>query len=221
MRNFRNKSAVMCSLISSLAALLLMWAACSVRDVQIERISGKRQESRVVVTGVRRDCEIPRITARVYSVFGSKMLGITTSFSSKEELRAGEIADLTLEFDRIAPDDRSAPLDVSSKLIAIKDRRGIDRLCAAVCSLRDSMTRAVRDTIKDKEECALCTAVITGHRDLVSVETRIALARAGVSHILAVSGLHITAILGAVFWLLRKSGTPRSLSFVIATLMGR
>ncbi len=50
---------------------------------------------------------------------------------------------------------------------------------------------------------ALATALLTGARGHLPKETREDLRRAGLAHILAISGLHLSLVAGLVFWLVR------------------
>lgn len=58
----------------------------------------------------------------------------------------------------------------------------------------------------DNETAAIVGALITGETGSISEGARRRMSIAGVAHILAVSGLHISAIAAAMAWLLRKLG---------------
>ncbi len=53
-----------------------------------------------------------------------------------------------------------------------------------------------------EEEAALLTGLCLGDKSGFSSEMRVDLANAGISHIVAVSGLHLSILLGSVLWLL-------------------
>lgn len=60
------------------------------------------------------------------------------------------------------------------------------------------------------QEGALCVSLITGDRTLLSDDTLLNFERAGISHVLAVSGLHVSVLLGllsGIFKKLRVKGT--------------
>ncbi len=56
---------------------------------------------------------------------------------------------------------------------------------------------------ENEHAAALATALLTGARGHLSVEIREDLRRAGLAHILAISGLHLSLVAGLVFWLTR------------------
>ena len=68
------------------------------------------------------------------------------------------------------------------------------------------------------ENGRLASAILLGNRQLVSNTTTRDFARAGVSHILAISGMHMGIIMGAVMMLLQKLRVKHSLIAVIMIL---
>ena len=65
------------------------------------------------------------------------------------------------------------------------------------------------------EEGVLASAILTGNKDLISTQMNLEFQRAGVSHILVVSGLHVTFMLSAVYWLFEKARFNRITIFII------
>ena len=61
----------------------------------------------------------------------------------------------------------------------------------------------------EKEEAGFATAIMTGNRNNVNAQTRLAFTRIGISHVLAVSGLHLSIIVGGIDFLCRLVGVPR------------
>lgn len=68
---------------------------------------------------------------------------------------------------------------------------------------RRELREAISREIHGKER-ALVTALLTGERDGLSVATREAFGRAGVSHLLAISGLHIGIVAAGFFFLFSR-----------------
>ena len=70
----------------------------------------------------------------------------------------------------------------------------------------------------EKEEAGFATAIMTGDRENVNAQIRLAFTRIGISHVLAVSGLHLSIIVGAIDCLCRWVGVPRKIKniFLIA-----
>lgn len=67
---------------------------------------------------------------------------------------------------------------------------------------RRRLKRAIRASV-DGEPQAVLTALATGDRSSLSPETREQFSRAGISHLLAISGMHVGYVLVLVFFLLR------------------
>ncbi len=69
--------------------------------------------------------------------------------------------------------------------------------------LRRAIAAEVRAHLSDRRAAALALALMTGERGALSRDTVERLRAAGLAHILAISGLHLGLVAGAVFWLLR------------------
>jgi len=61
----------------------------------------------------------------------------------------------------------------------------------------------------DGEPCRLAMAMLLGRRDRLSETTERDFSRAGISHMLALSGLHLAVLTGAFDLILRKFGVPK------------
>ena len=80
----------------------------------------------------------------------------------------------------------------------------------------DSFFENIRDGIREifhtrmgDEAAGFATALLTGDRDEVSGATRLAFTRLGISHLLAVSGLHLTIVVGGADVLMRILTVPK------------
>ena len=69
-----------------------------------------------------------------------------------------------------------------------------------------------------KEEAGFATAVMTGNRENLSARIRLAFTRIGISHVLAVSGLHLAIVIGGLDFLFRGLAVPRKAKNVILIL---
>ncbi len=76
--------------------------------------------------------------------------------------------------------------------------RTLERLRRAI----DERIFSVMGT-EDGRAAALATALLTGSRGHLPEDARKDLRRAGLAHILAISGLHLSLVAGLVFWLIR------------------
>lgn len=69
--------------------------------------------------------------------------------------------------------------------------------------LRRGIAARVRTGMADERAAGLALALITGERGALPERVRENLRAAGLAHILAISGLHLALVAGAVFWLVR------------------
>ena len=65
------------------------------------------------------------------------------------------------------------------------------------------------------ETGALACAVLLGNRSFLSGETALNFRRVGVSHLLALSGLHLSILVGILEWLLRRLHAPKLLRVAV------
>ena len=69
------------------------------------------------------------------------------------------------------------------------------------------------------DEAGFATALFTGNHDALDGQTRLAFRRLGISHLLAVSGLHLSIVVGGADFLLRTLTVPRRKKNVILILL--
>ena len=78
-----------------------------------------------------------------------------------------------------------------------------------------------RDYVHDKREYALASALVLGIKDDVDQETKQAYANTGTTHIMAVSGLQVGLLFGAVTWVLGLIRVRRGAMFrLVSALLG-
>ena len=215
----RARAAMLCALCSLFAAAFCGWAACSVRDAQCVLISDSSYNAELVVLEVNDSYQTPLVKARVKSVSGRKVLGVTTSFFSPDGLAPGDAITARYEFDRLFYPSRSGELETSGALVAIRSRGDNDALIRTIDAIRSFMKNSLWDTVSEPLSGGLCAAVITGDRAGVPVELRDAMNRAGDSHLLAVSGLHITLLLGTLLKALSLAKPKPALGLTVAVLL--
>ncbi len=72
----------------------------------------------------------------------------------------------------------------------------------------DRLRLHIRDYLRcvfhDPKQAAMANALLTGDRSLLSGDQRELLARAGISHLIAISGLHIGIVAGLFYWLTER-----------------
>ena len=66
-------------------------------------------------------------------------------------------------------------------------------LLREICKIRDKMIYKIRSAIPNKESDVLC-GILFGKRDYIDAQTKNLFAISGISHILSVSGLHLTIL---------------------------
>ena len=89
----------------------------------------------------------------------------------------------------------------------------VSRYRRALSAVRQS----IRDTLQAKSATAapLYQAMMIGDRDGLPTNVKESFRSCGIYHVLAVSGLHVSVLVGAVYWLLRALRCPRRLRAVI------
>ncbi len=69
------------------------------------------------------------------------------------------------------------------------------------------------------EEGAVCAALLLGDRSFLSGETSLQFQRSGTSHLLALSGLHVSILIGFVEFFLRKLYVPKLIRGILIPLL--
>ncbi len=83
--------------------------------------------------------------------------------------------------------------------------------------LKDHLNAVIYELYDEK--CApLVSALLLGERSLLPDELYDAFRTAGLAHLLAISGLHISCLAAALDWLMRKMRIPQGIVFVVITL---
>lgn len=88
-----------------------------------------------------------------------------------------------------------------------------------ICKLRDKIIFNIRANLPSEEGSILC-GILFGKRDYISDQTTDVFASAGISHLLAVSGLHLSIIVMLINMLLSKlfiGKVPRSIICIVLT----
>ncbi|MBE6553257.1 MAG: ComEC/Rec2 family competence protein [Ruminococcaceae bacterium] len=84
-------------------------------------------------------------------------------------------------------------------------------------ALNQRLSFLLRETVGG-EAGGLCAAPLFGNRTWLSDTTALAFRRAGISHLLALSGLHVSILIAFLEFLLRRLHTPRKLRAVLIPL---
>lgn len=78
---------------------------------------------------------------------------------------------------------------------------------------------SVYDTVLSERDAAVLKAMALGNKTELDVQSKQLFQRSGISHILAISGLHISLIGMLFYGMLKKTGMPRILSSLLCTVL--
>lgn len=84
----------------------------------------------------------------------------------------------------------------------------LDRASSATRRIQHRLSYRLSESLGG-EVGAFASAVLLGDRSGLSESTTRDFGRAGISHLLALSGLHMSVLIGGFAWILRKCGIPR------------
>ncbi len=88
--------------------------------------------------------------------------------------------------------------------VSLSQAQGLrSKIFTWITKVRHSLTRHLKTTINGSAG-AIAAALITGDRSGISEELREHFANSGLAHILAISGLHLSIVVGLAFLILRK-----------------
>ena len=111
-----------------------------------------------------------------------------------------------------------------TEVCKIREGHGFCIIDERLCLLREKLSD-VTDSIYKEEDAGVIKAMLLGDRGSLSEEIRSCYQRAGMSHILCISALHITLLGMGVLKLLKRTGLKRgtvyAISFAFIVLYGR
>ena len=96
--------------------------------------------------------------------------------------------------------------------------KGDTTLSSRFSALRDKLSARITRSVSG-EGGNLLSALLLGERDSLSGLTDLNFRRIGITHILALSGMHLSILTGALYFLLRRLSVPRSLRIASAVLL--
>ena len=109
-------------------------------------------------------------------------------------------------------------------ICSINDKVEIDilesefRISLMLTSLNSKLSSTLKAAL-GKDGGSLASALLLGNRELLSDNTLRDFRRAGVYHMLALSGLHVAILIGIFEWILKKLCAPRPLRIVSMTFL--
>lgn len=168
--------------------------------VRVERIDGKRVNFDMVLVGDYQ-CELYR--GDFFSLKGK--ISSLTSYKNAMYLKNTNSYDYPL-------------LCAIDKNTEINFRDNEFRVPLMLSGLNSRLSSRL-NAILGKEGGSLASALLLGNRELLSDNTLRDFKRAGVYHMLALSGLHVAILIGILDWLLKKLLTPRRIRICVLTLL--
>ena len=97
-------------------------------------------------------------------------------------------------------------------------REQTNKMSKLINKIQNNMKRNI-NTILNKEESALCIGILIGDREAISEETETNFKNSNLTHMLAVSGSHITYIINGLALMLSKTGKRTSKIVTICILV--
>ncbi len=124
------------------------------------------------------------------------------------------------EYDKLP---KSLKEDVHARVIAkkmrvVKEQRNVsDRIREGLCRLRFRLEEGLT-RVFDPEDAGILMAMITGNRNMEDEDTAELYRRAGIGHILAISGLHVSLLALGLWKLLKKLTCGKYVSTILTTM---
>jgi ComEC/Rec2-related protein len=81
---------------------------------------------------------------------------------------------------------------------------------AFILNLRRAIIRYLKTSGFDSNQVGIASALLVGYRADIDAELNNAYSKAGIIHVLAVSGMHVSLVFGSVLWLLGRFLKPRN-----------
>lgn len=169
------------------------------------------------INGTYADCTLLSINGKTHRA------KIKCEFTSMEKLQENDVFSATMTLVPFSEDSTYAKADgfscrgVEIENTALLERRGPSFL-SVFSNLKTYLSGRIESSVPG-EGGRLFSALLLGKRDGLSTSTEFAFQRLGITHILALSGLHLSILTGALYFLLRKLFVPRSIRISCAVAL--
>lgn len=127
----------------------------------------------------------------------------------KSELKMGDIVDVTLKLNKIERTDKyrlsnySSGIYATANIIELNKTGDNNIFYKTASNIRDYVKSTIASYFTG-DTTGLLLALTTGDKTLLSDEFSANVKTTGISHVIVVSGMHLSIIMSAVFWLLDK-----------------
>ncbi|MEA5050239.1 MAG: ComEC/Rec2 family competence protein [Oscillospiraceae bacterium] len=195
---------------AGLCAGLLVQARC---DAAQKEYAQTQRTLSVLVTQVSQRDGALYAEGIVQTADGAREPRLAVRFYIRENIRPGDAVEGRFSLGGDALDRTSARAVLFAQTqgtpaIVYRASRALSFAADVKARLRVALT-----AVLPGREGLLCAAVLTGEKTLLPAEMRLDFERAGLSHLLVVSGLHVSAILGLLDKILRGLRLPRAVCF--------
>lgn len=202
--------------------VIAMSAASDIYDSRLPESAQGTFTARVTSEIISEDGTLSFYVDRLY-VDGKKVSGegrVYVSFGSAPDFGLGDTVALK---GRLMPESHE-PFDTYFASSALKGEYFVvyaDEASHLADGEADFLSR-LRVAVKrmfyvntDSDTAAICTALVLGDKRGIDDDLYESVQASGLAHILAVSGLHVTALASAAMWLLRKCRLNSKISFFV------
>ena len=162
------------------------------------------------------------LIVKINSINGNNTLNYKSSvyiYNSNQEFNSGNKIRFVGEIECIdfKNDSYNIAKGISSYVYAdeieIVDK-GTPTLTAFFASVRESIKNYTQ-SITDEESASLLNALLLGEREELDPEATLGFKRSGITHILALSGMHLVILSTAIRFLLRRFGINKRVAIVV------
>ncbi len=187
----------------------------------VKRYAGMDYDIVAIVTDVEVRNDRVFAYADVTSVNGKSERAATVRFYAYNRIKAGDEISARFVFsDKIVNTDSLKPQFYGELIELYSIEREKDKLILFTSELKENALKSITAVLSG-DEGLLAGAVLTGNKEIVPANIRLSFERSGISHILVISGLHVTVILSAIYFSLKKLKVNRFvILFVICLVSG-
>ena len=215
-----NDSAQVCgiALFCAAAAIGLCVADTARTDKVLDNCCAKTVTVTAKITAWRDVGGVTLADAVVTHIDGENTPDFATSFFYGDAFDAGDEISAVVTFDAVR-DPYKSSLAIKCRIEALLGVSPAKHKLTYICySAREYLGRRIRYWLPG-ENGDIAATVVTGDKSYMNQALLLAFDRAGVSHILVVSGMHITLFISLLLSLLKRIGANRYISLAVLIFM--
>ncbi len=212
-RKTRKSKLIVAGALACFLGCLIFTLTSYIRDCAEDSLQSTTREVELTVLSVSQYADSSLVNARIERADSSAVYKIEAEFFIEQTVQVGERAKATLKFGTLESAARSGATTFETDCVFYK-AVGYDPLLRFSMNARELLAQRLSLALSG-DELGLCSSILTGDKDALSTDARLNLRDSGVSHIVVVSGLHITLLLGIFWQAMKKLRFPSILSFVV------